>query len=375
MRDISAGVIGVGKAGEGHLKNYNSHGDVIINDVCEPNEERAEQLRNSYNLNVFDTAERMFEEATNSLDLVSICSPPPFHFEQAKCALKNGANVLIEKPMVVSIDQANKLYQYGKEYDCEICVNHSRIRKGGLTKKAIEAANSGEIGDIISVKELRYLPPTRFESDSDHWCHDLTGGRFTEHLSHHIYPSYKMIGEMELVNIEAEKTIDQFPWLDFNKISLNLEGNKKGTDVSVNILVDPNIEEDVYDLIIIGTKGIIHDRKGRFLIKYRDKMVNVESKYYSTKILDDLRGQFKQNIQNTIYNIKWSIDALIAKLNNDIGLNIESNFISSSKSAQHQYIDYLMGEDEIPVPWDEAHETIRLNLEVANKLESLPRSS
>jgi predicted dehydrogenase len=45
--------------------------------------------------------------ADADLDVVDICSPPQFHLEQAVAAFEDGSDVLMEKPMVASIEEAS----------------------------------------------------------------------------------------------------------------------------------------------------------------------------------------------------------------------------------------------------------------------------
>lgn len=373
MTYINAGVIGVGNKGEDHLKKYKRYDDVKINSVCEPNKKRANEISDLYDVDVYGTADQLFEAESENIDMVSICSPPSFHFDQAVTAIKNGTNVLIEKPMVVSLDQANQLQEYKTEYGSEIVTKHNRIKKGTSTREAIEAANAGEIGDILAIKDVKYTSTGRFESTSDHWVHKLPGGRFTEHISHHIYPSYKLIGDMELISVDAKKTIDDFPWLHFNKLSLELESKHNSTEIEVEILNDPNITGGVYDLIIIGTEGIIHDNGRNFFTKYSNESIvlnNSTINSYKTSVKKHPGDQLKNIIQGTIDDLKWSIDGITHKLKSELGQSPNAKFILK-KDTERQFVDYLKGEDDIPTPWDEAYETIRLNLEVANELETL----
>jgi UDP-N-acetyl-2-amino-2-deoxyglucuronate dehydrogenase len=54
------------------------------------------------------------------LDFVAICSPNYLHFPHMKFALKNGIDVICEKPLVLSSKDMDILHRYEKEYDAKV---------------------------------------------------------------------------------------------------------------------------------------------------------------------------------------------------------------------------------------------------------------
>jgi UDP-N-acetyl-2-amino-2-deoxyglucuronate dehydrogenase len=54
--------------------------------------------------------------SNNKLDYISICSPNYLHLPHMKCALKNGVNVICEKPLVLNSKDLNVLKEYELEY-------------------------------------------------------------------------------------------------------------------------------------------------------------------------------------------------------------------------------------------------------------------
>jgi len=59
-----------------------------------------------------------------AIDCVIIATPPSTHFEFAKAALENGKHVLLEKPMVATLDEAEKLQDIVKRCRRVFMVGH-----------------------------------------------------------------------------------------------------------------------------------------------------------------------------------------------------------------------------------------------------------
>lgn len=76
--------------------------------VCSRREETGRALADQYGIpTVYTRLEEML--ADPALDWIYVCSPNSLHFSQAKAALEAGKNVLCEKPLVPTLDQAREL--------------------------------------------------------------------------------------------------------------------------------------------------------------------------------------------------------------------------------------------------------------------------
>src|SRR6266571_9064371 len=81
-----------------------------------------------------------------SLSGVHIATPNSTHFEVASTFLRQGKNVLVEKPLTLKIDEAYELMRLARENNCVLCVGHiHRFNNGvrGLRK----LLSDGMIGD------------------------------------------------------------------------------------------------------------------------------------------------------------------------------------------------------------------------------------
>jgi len=86
----------------------------------------------------------------DKLDLVIITSPNRFHFEQAKEALSADKHVVVEKPLAVTSEEAEKLIHLAQTKRKLLTVFHNRRGDSDfLTLK--KALNEGLTGDLVEV--------------------------------------------------------------------------------------------------------------------------------------------------------------------------------------------------------------------------------
>lgn len=119
----------------------------------------------------------------DNIDIVSIVTPPAFHVEMACAAMNAGKDVLLEKPVAISLDGVNELIRVQKETGRTITVNHM-LRYNPLVKTLGELSKNGSIG------QLRHAMVSNYAQDSsllpEHWFWDkkLSGGILVEHAVH-----------------------------------------------------------------------------------------------------------------------------------------------------------------------------------------------
>lgn len=105
MQPLKVGIIGAGIMGELHARVYQNNPLTEIVAVADLNVERAKEMAGKFNLeSVYCTYEEML--ASSTLDLVSICTPDFAHAAPAVAAANAGLHVLIEKPLAVTVEDA-----------------------------------------------------------------------------------------------------------------------------------------------------------------------------------------------------------------------------------------------------------------------------
>lgn len=153
---LNVSIIGCGKMGRNHLRVYSELSEVKITSVVDISEKKIELPYDS--IKIFSDYKKMIEE--EKPDLVSICVPTSKHYEVAKYCLENSINVLLEKPICLSVEEAEELLKIAEEKNVKFLVGHIERFNPALLKVK-EMVKNGELGQIIALMSRRVggFPP------------------------------------------------------------------------------------------------------------------------------------------------------------------------------------------------------------------------
>lgn len=105
MNKLRIAVIGTGGIAHSHLANFASKSDIEIVGLSDTSPERLAKVAEAYPQAKSESDWRDMLDQTRP-DLVAICTPNKFHAEQALAALAIGAHVACEKPMAMTVAEA-----------------------------------------------------------------------------------------------------------------------------------------------------------------------------------------------------------------------------------------------------------------------------
>jgi predicted dehydrogenase len=105
MRKIRAGVVGVGYLGKYHAEKYAGLADAELVAVADTDGARAREVAAKFGA----AAVADYHELLGKVDAVSVVTPTDLHHAIAKDFLTHGVDVLVEKPITVTIQEADDL--------------------------------------------------------------------------------------------------------------------------------------------------------------------------------------------------------------------------------------------------------------------------
>ncbi len=117
---IKVGVVGVGYLGRHHARIYSELPEAELVGVCDVNAEQAREIAKSAKTVPFS----QHEELIGKVQAVSIAAPTVHHHRIAKDFLSAGIDVLLEKPMTVTVAEADELVKIAEEKNCILQVGH-----------------------------------------------------------------------------------------------------------------------------------------------------------------------------------------------------------------------------------------------------------
>lgn len=153
---IRIGLIGCGGIMNGHVARLLEIPEaeiVALDDISAESIARIHERQPAIkDLPVFEDYREMFDKV--ELDAVEIATPHTLHFEQGMDALDRGLHVLMEKPMVCSVDHAKKMIARAEETSRHIVVSYQRHYQPQFRymKNVIE---SGEFGEVSFISALQ----------------------------------------------------------------------------------------------------------------------------------------------------------------------------------------------------------------------------
>ena len=106
-------LIGAGTMGRTHCNAYLSIEDAKLVAVCDINEEKANMLCEKHGAKSYTDYETMI--SNEEFDILDICLPTYLHSKYAIDAMKRGKNVFCEKPIALTLEEAEEMTKTAKE--------------------------------------------------------------------------------------------------------------------------------------------------------------------------------------------------------------------------------------------------------------------
>ncbi len=120
MKTLKTAAIGVGYLGKFHAQKYHAlkHSQLVA--VCDQNEDNAKLIAEDLECDYTTDHKTLL----GKVDAVSIVVPTQLHFEVAKDFLENGTDVLVEKPITSTLEQAQQLVDIANANGRKLQVGH-----------------------------------------------------------------------------------------------------------------------------------------------------------------------------------------------------------------------------------------------------------
>ncbi len=107
MKKVRAAVVGVGYLGKFHAEKYSKMDNIELVGVVDIRKAQAEKIAGNVGSKPFFDYRDLF----GLVDAVSIAVPTPLHYEIGKAFLEHDIDVLIEKPITTTVEEADELIE------------------------------------------------------------------------------------------------------------------------------------------------------------------------------------------------------------------------------------------------------------------------
>lgn len=120
MKSVRVGVIGVGYLGRFHAHKYAALPEVTLVGVADSDQAQGKKVATECGCPVFND----YREMLPLVDAVSIAVPTSLHCKVAGECLDQGIDVLLEKPMTVTLEEADMLIEKAKAKNLILQIGH-----------------------------------------------------------------------------------------------------------------------------------------------------------------------------------------------------------------------------------------------------------
>lgn len=213
---INFALVGCGRISKRHsellAENQVAGGKLVA--VCDKVISKAEVIAEKYSVPAYACLHEMMK--TEKIDVVVVLTESGLHAQHVVELAPYGAHVMVEKPMALTIDDADSMIEACDKYGVKLFVvkqNRFNVPVVQL-RKALDQGRFGKL--FMGTVRVRWARPQAYY-DQDPWrgTWAMDGGVLTNQASHHVDLLEWMMGDVEsvfakskqaLADIEAEDT-------------------------------------------------------------------------------------------------------------------------------------------------------------------------
>lgn len=155
MSKVKIAIVGVGSISKLHIEGYLKNPDAELYAFCDINPDRLKFMGEKYGITRLYTDEDKMLAELPEIDAISVCTWNSAHAECTIKALNAGKNVLCEKPMSISVEDAQKMKDAADKSGKLLMLGFVR-RYGNDCKVMKDFANNDTFGEIYYTK-AQYL--------------------------------------------------------------------------------------------------------------------------------------------------------------------------------------------------------------------------
>jgi phthalate 4,5-cis-dihydrodiol dehydrogenase len=122
-KTLRLGIVGLGSAGRSLLPSVVKHPNVELVAVANPSPAAREEVGKAFDAKQFANIESI--AACPEVDALYIATPTEFHTEQVILAAQAGKHILVEKPMAITLEDAQKMIDACERAGVILMVGHS----------------------------------------------------------------------------------------------------------------------------------------------------------------------------------------------------------------------------------------------------------
>jgi UDP-N-acetyl-2-amino-2-deoxyglucuronate dehydrogenase len=254
---LRIGLVGCGRISRNHFEAIRKVDGLSLAAVCDIDVERARRAGEEQGVPAYRSLDEMLRagETESPFDIVAVCTPSGLHSAHGAAAAHAGKHVVTEKPMAISLTQADDLVHACDEAGVQLfVVKQNRLNPPvQLLKRAVDKGRFGRI--YMANVTVRWQRPQEYY-DAEPWrgTWEFDGGAIMNQASHYVDLIQWLVGPVESV---LAKTATQARRIEAEDSGVGLVKFRSGAlgVIEVNVLTYPrNLEGSI---TVLGEKGSV----------------------------------------------------------------------------------------------------------------------
>ena len=243
------GLIGCGRIARVHRAYLQGLPQVELVGVCDADPAARATFASETNLPGFATTGELLERARPQV--VHVLTPPATHAAVAIEALAQRVNVLVEKPLALSVAEADEVIAAAQRSGCWVSVDHNRWFDP-VVQRAAAALASGRLGRLVGVDVFQGAEAGEMDklgAQHTHWSAQLPGGVLNNLATHPLYLMRRFAGPVRDLRVVARRL--EGTWLE--EVRLVAAGEQALATVTMSMRAQPFMNR----LTLLGSEATV----------------------------------------------------------------------------------------------------------------------
>jgi len=257
-------VAGAGYIGQAHMAAAQASATLTLGAVVDPSPAAAAVAQRA-GVPLYASLDELI--ARDRPDGVVLATPNRLHVEHAMRCLRAGLPMLLEKPIAVTLAEAEALVAAADAANGRILIGHHRAHSP-IMAKAKQVVDSGQLGRLVAVTgSAMFLKPDHYYDDAP-WRREPGGGPILLNMIHEVHNLRMLCGEIVAVQAFASNATRGFAVEDSVAINLRFASGVLGSFMLSDTAASPrsweqtSLENPAYPsyadqdcYVIAGTHG------------------------------------------------------------------------------------------------------------------------
>ena len=222
----------------------------------------------------------------SDVDAVSICVPSGLHAQVARDALDAGKHVLVEKPIALSLEDADAMIAAANARGLTLGVVLQN-RYNHPMRQLRTAIDEGKLGPLhLGAATVRWYRPQSYYDDGWHGTWAMDGGALMNQSIHHIDALQWFMGDVEAVSAYTTTRAHTMEAEDIGVAILRFKSGALATVEGSTVTWPENLEGSVSVFGASGSVKIGGTALNRIVLWKVDGMVEQEAEILTSQVVD-----------------------------------------------------------------------------------------